>query len=1079
MTSNKEGRADRYGGINKMLMLSFVELMSTEAFDELHKLMTASVRKSTLRSQQTSPYPTLVIAQFYEWLYNLDHDSAERIRCRLEANIKTKNGKPVPGERSTGDVKKDKMMHKLQSEQTRQVLMAALSVRTYSVKKPIIGHLFFNTFMHHNCPIGLINGSSVLQKKITKYRRMNADLNFGDNQHLSFLEATIYFHAMMFVYRAASDNRISLQINYKSGNKIGYTVQRVCRAFVRLREQSNQDQSLTTLISPYMWYNRDTGMFQVLSKREDGFAHASQQDTLQRTTKPTTREGDVTPEVWKRPQSLDKALRYLTYLFFDTLHNILSNNDLYRREQKDLIQWSPFKAMNISKTTSLPLIFATLPESVVMELKVARPVPPPNEVINVDEQISPPTARPEDDRQMTNSTVLYSGGQDALEQVTQAGQKRAATMNSGKSSLKRVRTTETGTWSPHHNQNGLIAKEEDIIAPEPSLCDNLDEAGQKAFSLLRTAMRPYCAVYACSFNELEQNHEEQAEGETILEGVDLILTDPPYNTRRELNQERSDYDCLTQSDMDDVVDVIHRLLVPGGHFHIFCSGMQFQSWVRRFDRITEDVYEHDKGEENGLNNPVDKLKDGDNAIQSSNAVRTKFFTVEKTPLLYIREVRNYNCDPRRRRLTHMSIAEQAVHGWRNGPSHQDLLRRVDYNMPGNVPSSHPSWTNVIDNIPRLPPTEVVYCEQRTENGRRRMLRPEQKCSAMMMDTIVKYTKPGGVVVDLFGGTWSVLKACMMLPQHRRGIACDIDDETLEAGMMQLVEVFAKQVQHELSDIEGNEEVQTAARTFLNSMGRLEMRLRDNLWKAPPGLPSIQSFPPHIINFLACYHQNQAVRQLKNVSLKSWSPEWRARFNQTDVRALLSCECMELNLTVKPSTIRGAGMGLFTTIAIGRGTVISHYYGVLVYRDIGRNVHSPHSYGEGHMTVTPREFLASAVNISWCATDTHRGVQHRVWIHPAPFCSMRYINDARYLPNENGPSIQEIAANPTAYRHNNCIMEDVKKQPTISEFGNYRLLKVVALKNIPAHTELFFDYGVNYIFPDRDAVPYAEHANDSE
>ena len=64
-----------------------------------------------------------------------------------------------------------------------------------------------------------------------------------------------------------------------------------------------------------------------------------------------------------------------------------------------------------------------------------------------------------------------------------------------------------------------------------------------------------------------------------LEGiVDLVLTDPTYNTRRDAGSDNSEYDVFTESDMKNLADVCSQVLKPGGHSLIFCSFQQFEKY---------------------------------------------------------------------------------------------------------------------------------------------------------------------------------------------------------------------------------------------------------------------------------------------------------------------------------------------------------------------------------------------------------------------------------------------------------------------------------------------------------------------
>ena len=234
--------------------------------------------------------------------------------------------------------------------------------------------------------------------------------------------------------------------------------------------------------------------------------------------------------------------------------------------------------------------------------------------------------------------------------------------------------------------------------------------------------------------------------------MDLVLTDPPYNIRREQNRPNSSHDVLSKQDMVKFVDLVDGTLVRGGHAVVYCSFLQFHQWFKAFSSVTEEETEHDA---------VDP--------EITKTVEKQVFTIEQKPLTFTRARGNYTSNPAGRRLTHMSMTEIAIHVWRNGLPGQEMLDRVNYNVGQYVPSTLPGWTCTTDNIPRLTAVEKVYSDTRGENNRRLLLRPEQKTLASLKTTIDKYSQPGGLVMDQFAGWFSTARACMLLPRHRRSV----------------------------------------------------------------------------------------------------------------------------------------------------------------------------------------------------------------------------------------------------------------------------------------------------------------------
>lgn len=502
--------------------------------------------------------------------------------------------------------------------------------------------------------------------------------------------------------------------------------------------------------------------------------------------------------------------------------------------------------------------------------------------------------------------------------------------------------------------------------------------------------------------------------------------------------------------MEEVVDLVDESLTKGAHAILFCSLSQFPKWCAQFSTVSEDV----------------DVLDPDNPAVC-NTVSKKVFSVERTPLQFIRGRGNYKANPATKRLTHMSMGELAVHVWRNGLEHNDMLQRVDYNLGGYVSSTLPGWTNTMDNIPRLPATEVVYGDVIGNNGRPVMLRPEQKNISVMKTLVAQYSPPGGIVLDPFNGTFAVAKACLSLPSHRRCVCGDADPRCIQHGLLQLVEVFARQLLNEDSDITATPAVNSAATTFLNSVEAIRARKFVNTWETPPGLHPIQLFPPHILQCLSTFYGDYSLsHHLKFIPYNLWSPLWRSRFDEIDTRTLLTAELMSSNLELRQSTIPNAGRGLFTTKMIGVNQVIGHYYGTLVYDNLARALTSSAAvYGEGKLALDSKGFTKWCLQTKWKArsrpNEGNTTSGYAVWIYPAPFCAMRFMNDAMITPKERASMKTGTAANPAPNRDNNVSFKEMKRPTSAIDFRHYNVISVIADRNIAANEELFVDYSDSY------------------
>ena len=91
-------------------------------------------------------------------------------------------------------------------------------------------------------------------------------------------------------------------------------------------------------------------------------------------------------------------------------------------------------------------------------------------------------------------------------------------------------------------------------------------------------MKDYCSVYDVDCEKLIDSHGSESV-HYLNESVQLIITDPPYHTRRSQNNGNSDYDYISVRQMERCVNLFPELLKIEGHGLMFCSDVQFMQWV--------------------------------------------------------------------------------------------------------------------------------------------------------------------------------------------------------------------------------------------------------------------------------------------------------------------------------------------------------------------------------------------------------------------------------------------------------------------------------------------------------------------
>lgn len=88
-----------------------------------------------------------------------------------------------------------------------------------------------------------------------------------------------------------------------------------------------------------------------------------------------------------------------------------------------------------------------------------------------------------------------------------------------------------------------------------------------------------------------------------------------------------------------------------------------------------------------------------------------------------------------------------------------------------------------------------------------------------------------------------------------------------------------------------------------------------------------------------------------------------------------------------------------------------------------------------------------------------GDEQKLWIVPAPFFAMRYINNARYLP-EDTMRENKMLIKP---KENNLQFSQGMSQTSPKTFSRFRILSAHALRNIALGEKLVVQYGNNYKF----------------
>jgi DNA modification methylase len=253
--------------------------------------------------------------------------------------------------------------------------------------------------------------------------------------------------------------------------------------------------------------------------------------------------------------------------------------------------------------------------------------------------------------------------------------------------------------------------------------------------------------------------------ESLHGRVDLILTDPPYNTRRTAGTSNSDHDYLSISEMKEVGDLIAALLRPKGQAYIFCSFMQGPDWM--------------------------------SALRAAGG--GDMLAVSEKPEFVIRH--ESAIVSAGRFMYHRAIAgEVAIHAFKRqlaskpGAPIFDQLFPLGTTHSGNVAFGssvgRSASMNKLASGSDMPTYASAFDNYRPPSGARQLtvedkvVRPEQKGVDLLREIMRIFApKPTDIVVDLFGGTMSTVAGAMM--GGHAVYACEPDESCFKAAIARI------------------------------------------------------------------------------------------------------------------------------------------------------------------------------------------------------------------------------------------------------------------------------------------------------
>ena len=797
----------------------------------------------------------------------------------------------------------------------------------------------------------------------------------------------------------------------KVAQRLGYAVQVVIRSWdllaIRLHFKDVDD-----MIAPYIVYDSTERAFQVLQERSDGYADKQQSADLGGQVQKGTDTGNACQIALQRSDAVDMELRQFAGMFLEDIRNVTSRPAVYNEtptgETMHLRTLADFHASG----DGLPPRFGTV-NTTAMDL--------------IAEANKPSTASVTEIGRPSNVSFPYTA-------VPRRGKQKGTLTQTVLKMPSRVEEAGPSTRSGGGNSGRKVAS---VVRNEPVLQEGVCKGGNTcecvaARERLFQAMSPYVRMYNCSFTELVQEDNMASDVPSVEGQVQLVLTDPPYNHRRENGQSNSSHDVLTEDDMKETVDTVLEMNRDGGHVVIFTSPRQFRDWAVLFSELKSDEGEVE-------------------------------YKVDPHPLVLINSPGHYFGNVRKKTTALFPVTQWSMHCTKTGLPSQEAFDLVAYSNHGHTGSRYPGWTNVIDNVDRLQPGEALRAKA-LGSSTATMVRPEQKSRKLLKELISRFTKPGDIVADLFAGTFSTAAACMTLPKHRVFIGCELKEDAYNLSRNKMIELFASVLQDPFSDIKTDSAAILEDAKLVCSHQRFTEPYDPN-WNAPKGFPAFQNVPSYIVNYIAnAWRVPDFIREYTDVAVSKWPISMKGALQTIPKDQLEALEAAQRGVCIGESTIKHeeAGLGLFTARPFVKDETIGYYYGALVYGHIGERAAKTKTYGEaGELGVTPPEFSKYQMRMKVQSAGIKSGgsatPQKEVYIVPR-FCVFRMINDPRYL--EDDEERLAVSTGEIHGRQANAVFETSRVR-SIEQLSSHQSIEVVALRDIEAGEELFASYGDDY------------------
>lgn len=509
---------------------------------------------------------------------------------------------------------------------------------------------------------------------------------------------------------------------------------------------------------------------------------------------------------------------------------------------------------------------------------------------------------------------------------------------------ERLQASNQAARQRHDLQNEHPVPAQTEPVQEQHICDGTCDCEDLEYRIEDRLSLSHITIVNCRFMEMP-GVVETLECEFKKRSVQLILTEPPRNVLWGQQSDSNNPEAIGAGDCAQFVKFVAEYLRAGGHLILIISSMHFEAWKKLFREFRE--------------------KESDE----------RAFLVDTHPLLMLPETKDVTTSATQT-LTHENIALFALHLSRRGDVFGEghtKQEMVQWEPHGHVLTTFSARTNVIDNVPDVKNKEIIRKPAKQKKTSRRQaeerpLRRDQKSVALMSELVCRYSLPGDIVVDPFGGTFSTAEACLNVEKPRRFFGADVKRQFVDAGKKRCLHAFVRRV---VTDSESSEffripdEIRELAATLYDRSYRLLERNASASGQDSSVVPLPHSEVPctQILPYSMRANLSSLTGSLEFMwpmcELKGpdkWTRRMYAMLAAESISTLRAAECARHSIALTREKF------LVVVGKASKGEKLGSYFGTLVYSDLTREPGRGVVYGEHCHKVTKQLFESKHVSV---------------------------------------------------------------------------------------------------------------------